>query len=259
MSVNMFAKRSQMTPLAQGVRAYVAPVDRTNGICVAFDPAAQGQFDLDNPPNPFFDLGWAQNFTRKSTTKYETLRNAPRGTASTQYRSEPEALVEFDLQSWGKLQMALAGGTQEMNVLATPRTSLPQGSGGVAIPASYVRAGSSDYTVVLDAGEMSKYQVGDIVGVDFDYGGATGYVGSGAPAAYLTSALDPVVHKDYTRQSDIQFVACGKHCVEPARAIAATDRQRTNRDGSAEDCCLCGSRGRQFLSGVGVWAFCHTE
>ena len=200
MSVNMFAKRSQMTPLSQGVRAYVAPIDRTNGICVAFDPAAQGQFDLDNPPNPFFDLGWAQNFTRKSTTKYEALRNGPQGTASTQYRSEPEALVEFDLESWGKLQMALAGGTQEMNVLATPRTSLPQGSGGVAIPASYVRDGSSDYTIVLDAGEMSKYQVGDMVGVDFDYAGATGYIGSGAPAAYLTSALDPVAHKDYTRR-----------------------------------------------------------
>jgi hypothetical protein len=200
MSVDMFAKRSQMTPLGQGVRAYVAPVDRTNGVCVAFDPAAQGQFDLDNPPNPFLDLGWIQNFARTSTTKYEGLRNGPHATVSAQYRSQPEALVEFDFESWGKVQMALAGGTQEMNVLAIPRTSLPQGSGGVAIPASPVLDGSSDYKVVLDPGEMSKYQIGDMVACDFDYTGTTGYIGSGAPAAYLTTALDPAIHKDYTRR-----------------------------------------------------------
>jgi hypothetical protein len=200
MSVDIFAKRSQMTPLSRGVRAYVAPVDRKNGVCVAFDPAAQGQFDLDNPPNPFLDLGWVQNFTRKSTTKYEGLRNGPHATVSTQYRSQPESLVEFDFESWGKVQMALAGGTQEMNVLAIPRTSLPQSSGGVAIPASYVLDGSSDYRIFLDPGEMSKYAIGDIVAVDFDYTGTTGYIGSGAPAAYLTTAVDPATHQDYTRR-----------------------------------------------------------
>jgi hypothetical protein len=200
MSVEMFAKRSQMTPLSHGVRAYVAPVNRDSGFFVSFDPAAQGQFDVDNPPPPFLDLGWVQNFTRKSTTKYEGLLNGPHGTVSVQYRSQPEALVEFDFQSWGKIQMALAGGTQEMNVLATPQTSLPQGSGGVAIPASPVLDGSSDYAVMLDAGEMSKYNIGDMVAVDVDYTGTTGYIGSGAPAAYLTTALDPGTHKDYTRR-----------------------------------------------------------
>ncbi len=172
----------------------------TAASCVAFDPAAQGQFDLDNPPPPFLDLGWVQNFARNSTTKYEALRNGPHATVSTQYRSQPEALVEFDFQSWGKIQMALAGGTQEMNVLATPQSSLPQGSGGVAIPASYALDGSSDYKVVLDPGEMSKYNIGDVVAVDWDYTGATGYIGTGAPAAYLTTALDPGTHKDYTRR-----------------------------------------------------------
>lgn len=200
MSVDMLAKRSQMTPLSQGVRAYVAPIDRTNGVCSAFDPAAQGQFDLDHPPNPFLDLGWVQNFTRISTTKYEGLRNGARDTVSTQYRSHPEARVEFDFEAWGKVQMALAGGTQEMNVLAIPRISLPQGSGGVAIPASYVLDGSGDYRIILDPEDMGNYQIGDIVAVDFDYTGNTGYIGSGAPAAYLAAALDPVAHKDYTRR-----------------------------------------------------------
>ncbi len=200
MSVNMFAKRSQMTPLSHGVRAYAAPIDRNSGFSVAFDPAAQGQFDLDTPPIPFIDLGWVQNFSRKSTTKYDGLRNGPHGTLTMQYRSQPEALVDFDLQSWGKIQMAMAGGTQEMNVLATPQTSLPRGSGGDAIAASYALDGSADYRVVLDPGELSKYKIGDMVAVDFDYTGTVGYLGSGAPAAYLTTALDPAIHKDYTRR-----------------------------------------------------------
>jgi hypothetical protein len=200
MSGEIFAKRSQMTPLGQGVRAYAAPVDRESGRYSAFDPAAQGEFDLDNPPNPFLDLGWVQNFKRSSSTKYEGLRNGPHGTVAAQYRTQIEAQVEFDFESWGKLQMALAGGTQEMNVLASPRISLPQGSGGAAIPASYVLDGSSDYRLILDREEMSKYEVGDLLAVDFDYTGSTGYIGSGAPAAYLAMALDGEVHKDYTRR-----------------------------------------------------------
>lgn len=200
MSKELFAKRSQMTPLGRTVRAYVAPIDRGTGHLVPFDPAAQGQFDLDSPPPPYLDVGWVENFQRKSTTKYEALHNGSHATVSAQYRSQPEALVEFDFHSWGKLQMAVAGGTQEMNVLAAPLTSPPLGSGGIAVPASYVRDGSNDVTVVLDAGEMDKYQVGDAVAVDWDYTGATGYIGSGAPAAYLATALDPATHKDYTRR-----------------------------------------------------------
>lgn len=200
MSVDTFAKRSQMTPLSHGVRAYAAPVDRNSGFCVAFDPAAQGQFDLDDPPPPFLDLGWVQNFARRSITKYDTLRNGSNGSVGTQYRSQPEALVEFDFESWGKIQMALAGGTQEMNVLASPRTSIPQGSGGAAIPASYVLDGSSDYRLVLNPSEISKYEIGDVVAVDWDYSGAKGYIGSGAPGAYLAAPLDPAAHKDFTRR-----------------------------------------------------------
>ncbi len=200
MSVEFYAKRSQMTPLGEGVRVYVAPIDRNSGFSVPFDPSAQGQFDPDVPPLPFLDLGWVQNFQRKSITKYEVFRNGVHATVSSQYRSQPEAQVEFDFQSWGKIQMALAGGTQEMNVLATPVTSLPEPSGGIAIAPSYVLEGSSDYTVVLDPAEMGKYSIGDMIAVDVDYTGSTGYIGTGAPAAYLATALDAGTHKDYTRR-----------------------------------------------------------
>jgi hypothetical protein len=42
--------------------------------------------------------------------------------------------------------------------------------------------------------------VSDIVAVDADYTGQTGYVGAGAPAAYLASALDPGTHVDFLRR-----------------------------------------------------------
>ena len=68
MSSNPYAKRSQMTPAARAVRAYAAPVDRVTGSFPAFDPAGQGQFDLDAPPPPFVDLGWVENFHRTALT-----------------------------------------------------------------------------------------------------------------------------------------------------------------------------------------------
>jgi len=133
---NANAKRSQMSPTARAVRAYVAPVGRPSGPIAAFDPAAQGQFDLDSPPAPWLDVGWVENLQRTAATKYEALRSGPLGNITVQYRTQPEARLEFDLPSWGKLQMALAGGTQMMNVLAVLPLNPPEGSGGAAIPAS---------------------------------------------------------------------------------------------------------------------------
>ena len=81
MSSNPYAKRSQMAPAARAVRAYAAPVNRLTGLFAAFDPASQGQFDLDSPPSPFIDLGWVENFRRSAGTKYEALRTGPGATS----------------------------------------------------------------------------------------------------------------------------------------------------------------------------------
>ncbi len=110
MSINPLARRSQMAPVGRAVRAYLAPVDRPSGESLPFDPAAQGQFDLDSPPPPWLDLGWIENFQRTAATKYDALRSGPSGSITVQYRSQPEARLDFDLPSWGKLQMAIAGG-----------------------------------------------------------------------------------------------------------------------------------------------------
>ena len=136
MSSNLYAKRSQMASAARAVRAYVAPVDRAGGTFVAFDPASQGEFDLDSPPAPFLDLGWVENFQRASATKYEALRTGAAANISVQYRTQPESRLEFDLLSWGKLQLALSAGTQQLNVLAEVPSILPQDLARIVIPRS---------------------------------------------------------------------------------------------------------------------------
>jgi hypothetical protein len=193
-------KRSQMAPVARAVRAYIAPVGRPSGPITAFDPAAQGQFDLDAPPQPWLDLGWVENFQRTAATKYEVLRRGAVGNITVQYRTHPEARLEFDLTAWGKLQMALAGGTQMMNALAVIPDGQLQGSGGTPIPASPLQSGSTASSLVLTTDQLGLFHVSDIVAVDADYTGQTGYLGAGAPAAYLASPLDPGTHQDFLRR-----------------------------------------------------------
>ena len=158
MSSNPYAKRSQMAPAARAVRAYAAPVNRVTGSIAAFDPAGQGQFNLDSPPAPFIDLGWVENFQRTAVTKYEALRTGPGANITVQYRTQPEARLEFDLPSWGKLQLALSGGTQQMNVLAEIPTTMPEPSGGTPLPASPVQAGSTQTQLVLTSDQLQQLQ-----------------------------------------------------------------------------------------------------
>ncbi len=219
MSINPLARRSQMAPVGRGVRAYVAPVDRPSGASVAFDPAAQGQFDLDSPPAPWLDLGWIENFQRTAATKYDALRSGSSGAITVQYRSQPEARIDFDLPSWGKLQMAMAGGAQQMNVLAVLPLGVPQGSGGTAIPPSPLQPGSTVSELILTTDQLANYNVGDIVAVDSDYTGTVGYLGAGAPAAYLTSPLNPVTQSDFIRR--VTFNVSGVSSKTPTALLLA--------------------------------------
>jgi len=187
---NPYAKLSQMAPAARLVRAYAAPVDRSAGSITAFDPASYVNFNLDAPPAPWIDLGWVENFQRAAATRYIGLRSGPAANIALQYRTQPEARVEFDLLSWGKVQLALSSGTQQMNVLQEVVGKPPQPSGALAVAASAVAAGSTQSEIFLSAQDLALYAVGDIIAVDLDYNGETGYIGSGAPGAYLASPLE---------------------------------------------------------------------
>ena len=87
-----------------------------------------------------------------------------------------------------------------MNVLATPQSSYPQGSGGIAKPAARLQDGSNMFNLVLLPGDIGQFAIGDMVAVDWDYTGNTGYIGRRAAGACVQTALDAASHVDYIRR-----------------------------------------------------------
>lgn len=183
-----FASRAAMVPVTRRVRAYFAPFDFANGRPAIFDPGKEGLFPLEAPPAPWLDLGWIDNFHRVSLTRAEAMRAGARGATAAQFRGPVDARVEFDFRHCGKLQMALAGGSEHMNVLAPDPNSLPLPSGGAPLPAVPVLAGSTPGEVVLGPSALGVFSPGEILAIDADYQQQTGYVGSGMPGAYV---VDP--------------------------------------------------------------------
>ena len=175
-------------PVMRRVRAYFAPVNRSAGAPTIFDPSALGGFNLNAPPAPWVDLGWVEKFTRKSASKIAPLRSGSPATAQSQVRQETEATVSLQFLSWGKLQMALTAGSQHMNLLQTQAGASPSGSGGAAIAATPLTAGSTASQLNLTAAQVALFTIGQMVAVDVDYAGQTGFVGSGVSAAYVKAA-----------------------------------------------------------------------
>ena len=180
---------SVTAPVTRRVRAYFAPVNRATGTPTVFDPVAQGRFDLDAPPASWVDLGWIAKFARKCGTKVEALRSGAPAVAAAQVRTEVEATLGFEFESWGKLQLGLASGSQQTNLLATNAAG-GTNTGVTAGSATSIVPGESTNSAALNVGTAaaSGFVPGDLVAVDVDYDGSTGYVGSGVSAAYVQSA-----------------------------------------------------------------------
>ena len=185
-------------PVVRRVRAFFAPVDRVAGVGTVWDPATG--FNVDAPPAPWLDLGWCKGFARKSGTKIEALVAGAPGVAVGQVRTAVEAEVYVEFDQWGKLQLALSAGSQQMNVLARPGVvgqtgAAANGSGGAAVGAVALVAGST--ASALNVGAAAAFVVGDLVVVDVDYSGQTGYVGSGVSGGYVRTAVSDV---EYVRR-----------------------------------------------------------
>ena len=185
-------------PVTRRVRAYFAPVNRATAAPTWFDPAQSGGFALGTPPAPWVDLGWVENFARKSGSKIAPLRSGVPATVQSQVRQEMEATVSLRFLNWGKLQMALTAGSQHMNLLQAQSGAVANGSGGIGIAATPLQAGSTATHLNLTAAQMSAFSVEQMVAVDVDYTGQTGYVGSGVSAAYVKSAA--------AVQSDVNYI-----------------------------------------------------
>jgi len=192
--------RPAMVPVWRRVRAYFAPVNQATGTPTLFDPGKYGMFLLDAPPAPWLDLGWIDNFQRSCGTSTAPLRAGTQGAPQAQYRGALEAQVEFDFREWGKLQMALAGGSEHMNVLASQPNANPQPSGGTPIAAVAVLPGSTANQIVLGQGAVNAFSAGDLVAVDLDYQQQTGYVGTGIAGAYVADPADVNRDVNYVRR-----------------------------------------------------------
>jgi hypothetical protein len=200
MSTTTITPLPALPPVGRRVRAYFAPVNRAAQQPTLFDPSSNGQFSLDAPPPPWIDLGWIENFARRSTSKFGELVTGSPGTTQLQLRETVDATVSFRFKAWSKLSMALASGSEHMNLIVPAAGGAANGSGAKGVPAVNLTAGSTATFLAMSAADAAGFSAGALVAVDVDYTGQTGYVGSGVSAAYVQSAAAVKGDPDYVRR-----------------------------------------------------------
>jgi hypothetical protein len=188
---------SAAAPVTRRVRAYFAPVNRAVQTPVVFDASEQGGFNLDAPQSPWIDLGWIQGFTRAATSKSVAVMTGIPAAALEQVRESLDAHISFQFLSWTKLTMALATGSQHMNLLTPARAAAAHCDGTPALPAVAIQSASTATSIVLAAADVANFAAGSIVAVDDDYTGQTGFIGSPISGAFLRQPLSDV---DYIRR-----------------------------------------------------------
>ena len=194
MAANWF---SAPAPVARRVRGYFAPANRASQTPVLFDPAEQGGFNLNAPPAPWISLGWIQDFTRKTAGKTSPVLTGIPAAPLEQVRETLEAQVTLQFLSWTKLTMALATGSQHMNLLAAASGASPAADGAQAAAAVTPQSGSTATSIVLASSDAAKFVAGSMIALDADYTGQTGFVGTPVAGSYVRRTLTDV---DYIRR-----------------------------------------------------------
>ena len=182
MSTPALVMQPGLPPMARQVRGYFAPVNRLTATPTPFDATTVASFAPDAPPAPWVDLGWIDGFTRASETKLQVVESGAPGTVLVQGRQSVGATVSMTFERWSKLTMALTCGAQQTNVLEA-------GANPVALTAA-----TSTATFLSTPNGAGAIQAGNMIAVDADYNGQTGYVGAGASAAYLATAISGDLH-----------------------------------------------------------------
>jgi hypothetical protein len=164
---------------------------------VLFDPSQQGSFVLESPPLPWIDLGWIQDFTRKPVGRTAPVLTGIPASPLEQVRESLAAHVSLQFLSWTKLTMALATGSQHMNLLAPLSGAANAADGTQAASAVTLQSGSTASSIALSATDAAKFSPGSIISVDVDYTGQTGYVGTPISGAFVRQAITDI---DYVRR-----------------------------------------------------------
>lgn len=177
-----------VAPVVRRVRAFFGPVNRVTGAPTLWDNAGLATFNVNTPPVPWVDLGWCTKFGRTSGTKNAVLVGGAPGVPLGQVRTEIDASVALEFESWGKLQLALTAGVQQINVLRSASAAVP------------LAAGSTASVLMVGATAAAGFAVGDVVAVDVDYVGQTGFVGTGVAGNFVRSAAAIGGESNYIRR-----------------------------------------------------------
>jgi hypothetical protein len=225
-----------MPPITSRVRAFFASVNRATRTASVFDPSINGQFPLSSPPSPWIDLGWIEEFSRKSLSKVSGISTGSPGVTQFQVKETIDASVSFRFKTWSKLSMALSAGSQHMNLLAPATGATPNGSGASGVAAvSLAASGSTATSLTLNAGASAAFTAGCMVAVDVDYAGQTGYVGTGVSGAYVQSAAAVNSDPNYIRRVTFnvarvsQVTSGGLQLAQPLIAGIPTSNMRVQQ------------------------------
>ena len=109
---------------------------------------------------PWINLGWIQGFTRTATCKSGAVMTGIPAAPLEQVRESLDAQVGFQFLSWTKLTMALATGSQHMNVLGPAASGTTGADGAQASTAVALQSGSTATSIVLAAGGRGQIRRG---------------------------------------------------------------------------------------------------
>jgi hypothetical protein len=177
------------------VRAYFAAPQLNNSTTpptltpILFDAALNGSFPLDTPPAPWLSLGYISGFSRRSLSKQMALQTGQPATTLIQLRESFDCELSLRFLSWTKLTLALACGTQHINLLGGAPAAGGQPSGGGETAAAPILAGSTASMLQMNAGDVANLAAGQHIVVDLDYAGQTGYVGSPIVGSYIRNSF----------------------------------------------------------------------
>ena len=157
-----------------------------------FDASEQGAFNLNAPPAPWISLGWIRDFVRKPMGKLVPVVTGMPPTVLEQSWELLDAQVSFQFLSWTKLTMALAAASQHMNLLLPMSGATASPDGATAVPAVTVEPGGTATFLPMAQADAATFTAGQMVAVDVDYTGQTGFVGSGVSGSYVKTALTDV-------------------------------------------------------------------
>lgn len=172
--------------IANGIHAWFAPVDRAGGLPVLFDPASMGRFDRNTPPAGWWSAGRVLDLKRTAASTVTPVWSGAPAAVKAQVSAAIGEEVEFTLPGWTRLGMSLSSGTEVLNLFTPAGGGTTTPSGGTAALVETLLPGSTATVLQLQAG--STVQAGDLVVVDIDYTGQSGFLGSGGSGTYVASS-----------------------------------------------------------------------